>query len=139
MFLNTHQHAQLIPGVLQAMLVLAREHGIFRTRYPLELAPRPNRRLRSWVWPAASLWARGQRAQYTAAGVRHPHGILGGPDSERLSPERLHRLLYSVNDGVTELVVHPALGTDDSRALASDELGRILHERSIERVGFHVL
>ena len=101
--------------------------------------PLPTPRLRSFIWPLASVWAYRQQVWYLEAGIQHPDRMLGGPTSERLTTSALCRLLSRVGDGLTELVVHPALGSVDSDALASAAAERILQERSIRRVGFDVL
>jgi predicted glycoside hydrolase/deacetylase ChbG (UPF0249 family) len=135
-FVNTEQHAQLLPSVLRTVIDLCQAHGIERTRLPAELAPRPNRRPRSWLWPLASLAARRDRPRLQRAGLGHPDCMLGGPESGRLTTPLLHRLLDSQWSGTAELVVHPLPGTAELVALTSD-LSRVM--TSIQRIPFHAL
>ena len=139
LFLNTHQHAHLLSPILSGMLMVCAHHGISRARLSMDHWPLPTPRLRSFIWPLASVWAYRQQVRYLDAGIQHPDRMLGGPTSERLTTSALCGLLSRVGDGLTELVVHPALGSVDSDALASAAAERILQERSIRRVGFDVL
>ena len=139
LFVNTHQHAQVLPSVLDTMLALCQRHGITRARWSCDLWPIPNMRLRSALWPVVSTLSVLQRPKYIRAGVRHTQGILGGPASEHLSTDRLCRLLSRVPNGLTELVVHPAEGSQDVLALASSRVARIIEAHAIQRLGFDVL
>jgi len=138
-FVNTHQHAQMIPVVLNTMLELCARYGIERARLSVDRWPVPNTRLRSFLWPMVTGVGLLQRSRYATAGIRHPAGMIGGPASEHLTPQRLRRLLSRVGDGLTELVVHPSQGSNDMDALTSSSTARIIEERAIEKVGFHVL
>lgn len=139
-FVNTHQHAQLLPPVLDVMLQLCRVHDIPRVRYPAEQQPlRPNLRLRSWLWPAATAIARFERPRLDAAGLRHPDRMVGGPESGRLTARHLQRLLKRLSPGTTELVVHPSEGTAELAALTDPEVVAALDRAGVERIPFHAL
>ena len=135
-FINTHQHAQILPSVLHVMLALCERHGIRWARLSADRWPMPNFRARSLLWPAISGIGLTQRRRYARVGVRHPQGMLGGPASENLTLGRLKHLLSRVGEGLTELVVHPASGSVDSQALASPLAARIIEARAIQKVGF---
>ncbi len=139
-FVNTHQHAQLLPAVLQTIIELCNEHGIPRVRLPAEQHPvRPNRRPRSWLWPAATLVALAGRGALSRAGLRHPDRMVGGPESGRLTRGGLRKLIGSLTDGTTELVVHPSSGTEELAALTDPAIARDLLDAGVRRIPFHAL
>ncbi len=128
-FVNTEQHAQLLPAVLAAVIRLCHRHAIPRTRLAAEHAPfRPNAGLRSWLWPGATALALAGRARLDRAGLEHPDCMLGGPESGRLTAGRLRRLLDLDWDGTAELVVHPT----------GDELAALVAAK-MEPIPFHAL
>ena len=140
-FVNTHQHAQLLPGVLRAVLTLCARHGVRRIRLPAEhhpLRPRAGRP-RSWLWPAATALALTSRRALARAGLRHPDRMLGGPESGRLTASDLTGLIAGLRGGTTELVAHPALGSTDLSALTAPTTARALGAAGVERIGFRVL
>jgi predicted glycoside hydrolase/deacetylase ChbG (UPF0249 family) len=139
-FVNTHQHAHLLPRVLEAVLEVSREFGICLIRLPEEHQPlRPNRRLRSWLWPVAAGAARLARPAIYRAGLRCPDKMLGGPESGQMTTKTLAQLLRTLPNGTTELVVHPVTGGSDLKALLNPTIRRELDRAQVERVAFSVL
>jgi len=139
-FVNTHQHAQLLPRVLDVMVALCARHQIERIRLPAEQKPlRPNGNRRSWLWPAATAVALAARGKLARAGLRHPDRMVGGPDSGRLTRDRLLTLIADLPEGTTELVVHPAEGSTDLGALMDPIVGDYLLKYGVERIPFHAL
>ena len=126
-FLNTHQHAQVLPRVFDVVLALAARHRIARVRSPIDRAPfRPRlgpRHLRRWAWPLVSLAARIQADRIRAAGLRAPDAIIGGQDAELLSLGRLDALWPAVTEiGTLEVVMHPRWSSAERVALGAPVL-----------------
>ncbi len=139
-FVNTHQHAQLLPRVLDVMVDLCASHNIQLVRLPAEQQPlRPTSNRRSWLWPAATAVALAARGKLARAGLRHPDRMIGGPDSGRLTRARLLELIAGLPEGTTELVVHPAEGSPDLGALMDPTVADCLQEYGVERIPFHAL
>lgn len=139
-FVNTHQHTQLIPAVLRAMIRVCNRYGVSRVRLPAEAQPvRLSAGRRAWLWPAASLLAVASRGRLRAAGLTHPDRMLGGPESGRLTPQRLRRLLRRLPCGTVELVVHPSQGTEELAALTDPALAKDLDNAGVVRISFDAL
>ena len=136
-FVNTHQHAQLWPPALSAIVSLCERHGISRVRLPAERRPiRMSLRPRAWLWPAATAVALLGRRSLSAAGLRFPDRMIGGPESGRLTRASLWPLIEDLPDGITELVVHPVEGGAELAALLDPELLRCLDGAGVVRIAF---
>ncbi|MBI4576892.1 MAG: ChbG/HpnK family deacetylase, partial [Planctomycetes bacterium] len=96
--LDGHQHLHLLPGVLGAVLRLARRHGIAALRLPLGPGdPWWRGRLHASLGTrlAGLLAARAVRR----SGLVHPGRVLGIADTGRLDGERIRRLAEGIPEG----------------------------------------
>lgn len=108
--LDTHKHTHLIPAVLDALLRLAREHGIRWVRRPFD-----------WPWngePVLPLRERLARATLAVlrpafdrkllrAGCRSADRFAGIGLTGRLDTRTLVSLIRVLPEGTTELMCHP--------------------------------
>jgi len=139
-FVNTHQHTQLLARVLQVMLEMCEKYDVPSIRWPVEQRSlRPNRKLRSWLWPVAKGMALMDKRKLVHAGLRFPDRMLGGPESGRLNETQLNALVNMVGLGTTELVVHPVPNSDELSALTNPEVIQSLSANGVERISFDAM
>lgn len=111
--LDTHKHTHAHPGVLDALGRVAQEFGITRIRKPIE-------RLRhSWAGKApvgqlvAASAARAVSLKFRALSRKHglhsPQNFLGLASTGGLSPAALRRLIDTLPEGQTEIMLHPGI------------------------------
>lgn len=114
---DTHEHTHIHPVILKIVAALAREHGVGWVRSPVEpLGPalrcnrqRLPRQLARWV-VFSTLGARSQR-ELRRLGIRTPDRSVGVLDSGHVTESFLSRYLPLLPEGVTEVFLHPAVGT----------------------------
>ncbi|MBI2301967.1 MAG: ChbG/HpnK family deacetylase [Armatimonadetes bacterium] len=105
--LDGHGHVHVLPGVLDVVLEACAEFGVTALRWPVEprwvgggvKAALKRRLIASWC-------RRGARA---AAHLRRPTCMFGLAWSGNLTAERLLRIVAHLPEGVSEVMVHPAL------------------------------
>jgi predicted glycoside hydrolase/deacetylase ChbG (UPF0249 family) len=110
-FLNSHEHIQILPGLTDVMLKLAREYRIENIRLPLP----------EWrVWPASFSAVIRNLLLYAATNLngtfrlQNPIRVFGIGVSGKLTLEYLYRLFTSlVPGGVYELMCHPGFCDPD--------------------------
>jgi chitin disaccharide deacetylase len=143
--LDGHKHIQLLPGVFEIVLKLAREFGIKAIRCapepggPRMLLQEARRTGKSGVKQfgfarAFSLLARKARPKLKRAGLLTPRYFLGITQTGFLDITELTRILNNLGDGTTELMTHPgyadaALAQTPTRLLKQreQELGLLLN------------
>ena len=130
--LDTHKHTHAHPRVLDALGRVAQEFGITRIRKPIE-------RLRdSWAGKApvgqlvAASAARTISLKFKAVsrkyGLRSPRNFLGLASTGGLSPTALRRLIDTLPEGQTEIMLHP--GICDAELIQTGT--RLCQERELE-------
>jgi chitin disaccharide deacetylase len=130
--LDTHKHTHAHPRVLDALGRVAQEFGIHRIRKPIE-------RLRhSWSGraPAAQVVAASAartvtlkfRALARKYGLQSPQNFLGLASTGGLGPAALRRLIESLPEGQTEIMLHPGICDADLAATGS----RLQQQRELE-------
>jgi hopanoid biosynthesis associated protein HpnK len=132
--LDTHKHTHAHPKVMEALGRVARELGITRIRKPME-------DLRdSWdtTRAASSSEGTGHAAELVAAaaaravtpwfnaisrkyGLRSPDHFLGLAMTGSLGPAPLRRMIDTLPEGSTEIMLHPAV-CDDALAQSGSRL-----------------
>ena len=139
-FVNTHQHTQVVPQVMMIMRRLCARHGVPRARLAAEQNPfRVNKRPRSWLWPAVTAISRLGRPLFERADIRTPERMVGGPESGRLTRRALQMLIRDLKPGVSELVVHPRLGSEELAALTDPATANLLSVLGVSTMGFDEL
>lgn len=130
--LDTHKHTHAHPRVLNALGRVAQEFGITRIRKPIE-------RLRhSWSGKApvgqlvAASAARTVSLRFRALsrkyGLRSPENFLGLASTGGLSAAALRRLIDTLPEGQTEIMLHP--GICDAELIQTGT--RLREERELE-------
>lgn len=130
--LDTHKHTHAHPRVFEALGRVAQETGITRIRKPIE-------RLRdSWRGGApvkqllAASAARTVNLKFRALsrkyGLRSPQNFLGLAATGRLDAPVLRRLIDTLPDGQTEIMLHPGICDADLEQTKS----RLQRERELE-------
>jgi chitin disaccharide deacetylase len=140
--LDTHKHTHAHPRVMEVVGKVAREFGITKIRRPVE-------NLRdSWETTRSGSDAQGVSKQIVAAGavrvvasrfeaiaekyqLKCPDHFLGLAMTGQLGPAALRRMAESVEDGSTEIMLHP--GVCDADLVASGS--RLQHQRQAELDG----
>jgi chitin disaccharide deacetylase len=138
--LDTHKHTHAHPRVMNVLGKVAKECGIKRVRKPIE-------NLRD-SWETTRVDASGTSGQILAAGavravasqfraIADKYGLLA-PDhflglamTGKLGPAALGRVIRSVDDGTTEIMLHPGLCDADLARSGS----RLQHQREDEMAG----
>src|SRR5271163_1587254 len=115
---DTHKHTHVHPRVMGAVGRVAREFGITRVRNPIENLGDSWRTARSENAPlvgnmAASLAVRAVGSWFNSIarkyGLRSPDHFLGLAVTGRLSSAALCRLIDTVPEGRTEIMLHPGI------------------------------
>jgi hopanoid biosynthesis associated protein HpnK len=130
--LDTHKHTHAHPRVLEALGRVAQLTGITRVRKPIE-------RLRdSWAGRApvkqllAASAARTMSLKFRTLsrryGLRSPQNFLGLASTGGLSAAALRRVIDTLPDGQTEIMLHPGICDADLAKTGS----RLQRERELE-------
>jgi chitin disaccharide deacetylase len=135
--LDTHKHTHAHPAVMHAVARVAGEFGITRVRKPMENLGDSWESSRGEGSGISSelLAAAAARAAtplfYSVAqryGLRFPDYFLGLAMTGHLGPEALQRMIRTVQEGTTEIMLHPGVCDSDLRNLET----RLLLERDSE-------
>jgi hopanoid biosynthesis associated protein HpnK len=148
--LDTHKHSHAHPRVMNALGRVAGEFGITRVRKPIENLRDSWRTSRSeGVSLARSLLVSATirvvasrfHAMSRTHGLRSPDHFLGLVLTGRMSGEALCRLIDTLSDGRTEIMVHPGVCDAELAATGSrlqqqrqTELGGLLDTEVRERI-----
>jgi hopanoid biosynthesis associated protein HpnK len=134
--LDTHKHTHAHPAVMAAVGLVATEFGITRVRKPMEALRDSWQSTRGE--PSVSLEllaAAAARAStplfYSVArryGLLSPDYFLGLAMTGHLGPEPLRRLIQSVQEGTTEIMLHPGVCDSDLQKVET----RLLQQRNAE-------
>lgn len=129
---DTHKHTHILPRVLRAVGVVAGEFGIDRIRKPFERlrhswsgSPKAKQLFAASAVRAMSANFRSLSKKY---GLRSPDHFLGLASTGCLGPSALRRLIDTLPDGQTEIMLHP--GTCDADLAATGS--RLQEERELE-------
>jgi chitin disaccharide deacetylase len=135
--LDTHKHTHAHPRVMNVLGRLARELGITRIRKPVENLRDSWKSMRSEgaVSPmqlAASAAVRAVSSRFTAIsrkyGLRSPDFFLGLVVTGRMGTDVLCRLIDTLPEGRTEIMLHPGICDAELRATGS----RLQQQRQME-------
>jgi chitin disaccharide deacetylase len=135
--LDTHKHTHAHPAVMAALGRVARELGIRRVRKPMEnlqdswqSSRGANSAILKEILAAAA--ARAVAPLFRSAsrryGLRSPDHFLGLAMTGRLGPQALRRMIDFVQEGSTEIMLHP--GISDSELERIDT--RLFQQRNAE-------
>lgn len=138
--LDTHKHAHAHPGVLEAVGRVARQTGITRLRRPIE-ALRDSWRtvggigggVSKQLAAAAAVRAFAPRFRAIARkyGLISPDRFLGLAATGNLGPAVLCRLMDTLAEGRTEIMLHPGISNADLAQTGS----RLQAQRQVELEG----
>jgi len=135
--LDTHKHTHAHPAVMSALGRVARELGIRRVRKPMEnlqdswnSSRGENSAILKELLAAAAARAVAPLFRSTSRkyGLRSPDHFLGLAMTGRLGPLALRRMISFVQEGSTEIMLHP--GISDSELDRIDT--RLFHQRNAE-------
>ncbi len=161
--LDSHKHTHAHPRVMETVARVARDSGIIRIRKPFEA-------LRD-SWNSTRIEGVGGVTQLMGAaaaqisvprfatisreyGLRSPDRFLGLAMTGQISPAVLRSMIDTVNEGTTEIMLHPGICDDDlsktgSRlqmqrqteleALLDPEAKRLVNERGIRLISYREL
>jgi hopanoid biosynthesis associated protein HpnK len=127
-----HRHVHMIPPIFELVADLAREYGCPRVRLSCEPFPRIASTIRDGRAALLarnlpkqlllSVWGRTNRRRL--AGLSAPDQTFGIVDSGRMDATALRRIVEHLPSGVTEVITHPGLGSDDGvdRSIADGDL-----------------
>jgi hopanoid biosynthesis associated protein HpnK len=135
--LDTHKHTHAHPRVMEALGRVAQEFGIKRVRKPVEY-------LRD-SWVSSRVKGAGISQELVAAavvrtvaprfhsvsrkyGLRSPDYFLGLAMTGQLGPDALRRMIDTVQEGTTEIMLHPGICDAELKKLGS----RLLQQRETE-------
>jgi chitin disaccharide deacetylase len=160
---DSHKHTHAHPRVMELVARVARQCGIVRIRKPFEA-------LRA-SWSSTRIEGVGAATQLMAAAatqisaprfagvsreyaLQSPHRFLGVATTGQISSVVLRRMIDTLEDGTTEIMLHPGICDDElsrtgSRlqmhrqtelgALLDPELKRIVVERGIRLISYREL
>ena len=130
--LDTHKHTHAHPRVMRSLCRAASDHKISRIRNPFERLS-DSWRITRWAGPAAgaqlagAMVARAVAPLFTSCARRYglgfPAHFLGLAVTGKLGPDLLRKLIESLPDGQTEIMLHPGLYDAELEATGT-RLGR---------------
>lgn len=156
--LDGHKHIHLLPMVFPALLRVIRTTGIKKIRFPVEhrgllrsLGMSPPRKDGMKKAFFLSLLALGKKGNLKREGIKTPDWFFGISWSGDWSPEIFLQCLRKLPEGVTELMVHPAVVDQDlmrtsfwlkeqrgreMEILISPEVKRVVEQERIELIHY---
>jgi hopanoid biosynthesis associated protein HpnK len=120
--LDTHKHTHAHPFVMRALSRVASELGIPRVRKPMENLRdswESSRGERSAMLPellsaaAARMVTPVFQSAARTYGLRSPDHFLGLARTGRLRPDALRRMISAVQEGNTEIMLHPGISDSE--------------------------
>jgi hopanoid biosynthesis associated protein HpnK len=138
--LDTHKHTHAHPTIMNALGRVAQESGIKRVRNPVEDLRDSWRSNRSDgtnavrnLATAATVSAVASRFKAISGkyGLRFPDHFLGLAVTGQLGAAALHRLINAIDEGQTEIMLHPGICDQDLARTGS----RLQRQREIEMEG----
>jgi chitin disaccharide deacetylase len=138
--LDTHKHAHAHPGVLEAVGRVARQTGITQLRKPMENLRDSWRSVRDnggsvsrqlAAAAAVRAFAPRFRAMARKYGLITPDHFLGLAATGHLGPAALCRLIDTLAEGRTEIMLHPGICDEDLAKTGS----RLQAQRQLELEG----
>lgn len=119
--LDTHKHVHCLPGVLHALLDVAREFGIDKVRLPREQALDRRSAPRLPTWKAVlkrnliRYLSRDAAEALRASSFKTTDHFSGIDYQEQLDADALLHILRHLRPGVTEVMCHPGYADEPSR------------------------
>jgi chitin disaccharide deacetylase len=120
--LDSHKHTHAHPRVMESVARVASQSGIKRIRKPFE-ALRDSWSLSEIESVAAVTQLAGALAAQISSssfasisrkyGLRSPDHFLGLSVTGQINRTRLHRMIETLSDGCTEIMLHPGICDDD--------------------------
>ena len=146
--LDSHQHLHVLPGVLEAVIEIAKSAGISVIRLPREAGGALS--LRGVQQRLLALFCRRAARRLRKAGMRYPDYFWGFGTGGSLNETNLAPILRRLRSGVNELMCHPGYSDDETRgryrwgyhwddetaALKSEGIRRIVDEEGIRLMRF---
>ena len=126
--LDTHKHTHAHPRVLSALARVAREFGITRIRKPIEnLGDSWQSMKQGGISFLKQLVGAGAartilprfRATSRKYGLHFPDHFLGLASTGHVGPDALRQLIDTLEEGQTEIMLHPGICDDDLEATGS--------------------
>ena len=143
--LDSHQHLHIFPGVSDIILKLSHEYSIPFVRVPYVEE-------NNWSKLPVNLLARALKNKSALNGqILHFRGFT---DSGRMCSRRIIKILEELNDGVTEIMVHPGFEDEYTRqkynhwgyhweqeldAVCDEKVQQTLYELGIELINYREL
>ena len=134
---DTHKHTHVHPRVMRVVALVARDCGIARIRNPIESfrdswdSTRTDGvgRIKDLAASTAVLSVASQfRAMAKRCNLRFPEHFLGLAATGRVTAAALGRLIDSLPEGTTEIMLHPGICDADLASTGS----RLQHQRQVE-------
>ena len=152
-YLDSHQHLHVLPGLMEATLRLAKRFGIRAVRTPGDFVPGRPGPVRGALLGALFALGRRARAMARREGLFTADGTLGILDAGRLDAARIRSWLplLALRPWATlELVSHPGMGeppgsaaslwgyhwADEMEAARNESLAEALRDCRIDVVGY---
>lgn len=108
--INGHNHIHIFPKIAEAVIKLARKYGIKYIRMPDEKAIDKSQRLPGEIEKRniASKFSKLAKSKILKNRLKATNAFYGILDMSCMDFERLSRILSSIDDGASELMVHPS-------------------------------
>lgn len=139
---NAHNHMHLHPTVFSLILTIGSEYGISAIRIPNEvplesiIEDKKDKLKRCVQWLFFKPFISNMKKQCDIRNINYNDKIYGLYDSGHMNIDKLIRILPHIEDGVTEIYVHPATERwDDIDPAANDyefeaEYKALIHART---------
>ena len=152
--LDSHQHLHVLPGMPKIIVKLAREFQISRIRMPAEPCCffKAGRRTIGRILSRSVLTGCAVTAgrRYREAGLSSPQHFFGMLAGGAMNQMNLRRIIESLPQGTSEIMVHPANNNDtlqrifswnylwrgELEALKSEDVSRTLREQAINLINY---
>jgi len=150
--IDSHSYIHILPSVLRIVIGLAKKYGILFIRYPYErlINFHAGRLSRQFIRCILNMLCLASRQNFKDKGILTADYFYGFLNSGRLSGAYLEQILKDTREGVTEIICHPGVYSQDTQRyshwqylwpeeldiLISGNIKKIIEEKKMELTSF---
>lgn len=113
---DSHQHLHLLPGISRIVVELGKKYNVRGVRIPAEVHPPAGTAPFHLRWLQGKMilnLAVGRRREFLREGLISPDYFIGFSGGGQFTLAQWLKLIPTLRDGVTEVMVHPGADTDE--------------------------
>lgn len=140
-----HQHIHMFPEIAPIALKVLKQRGINKIRYPQEsfFSNFKISNLASWKWYKKillSILCKVQKKCFAQNGIKTTNFFQGMTYSKSLNKNKLIEIINNLDNGCTEIMVHPNLiNGPETIAIIDDDVRQLIQNKNIELISYESL